>query len=448
MDFSEKFLYHIWDAQHLTGKIRTVSGKILRIIYQGRWNTDNGPDFKNAILKIGRKVVRGDVEIDRTTYDWHNHYHDQNYAFTAVILHVVFQNDLCYQYTHDALGKKVEILELRDWLDDDIRKLIKKYSNQAFRQQDTHCPGFADIEKRDCLNYLMLMGTQRIREKMLRFSAELYFTDFDQLAYQGIMEAMGYSKNKYQMLLLASNMSYKKLSKYKQDGMTHDEMIAILLNASGLIDHLPDNFPTDLVVKWKRAYGLQPYNKDIIDIKWNLFRIRPANNPAVRILQVSHLLYQGLGNRLLIGFSNLFAISPLAFTTANLRTAFFKLFRDSAFIPEKYIIGSDRLDVLMINVILPLLLAFALKKKNAALEKACWILYHDYPALADNHITKYMKSKMPGQSGKKIISKSILQQGLLHLYYKYCLHHNCEICLNDIVKFLPEGSKGNIARSE
>ncbi len=36
MQFSEKFLYHIWDAQHLVTNLKTVSGKTVKIMFTGR----------------------------------------------------------------------------------------------------------------------------------------------------------------------------------------------------------------------------------------------------------------------------------------------------------------------------------------------------------------------------------------------------------------------------
>jgi hypothetical protein len=91
MQFSEKFLYHIWDAQHLVAILKTVSGKPVKIMFPGRWNTDAGPDFKDVIIEIDNKVLRGDVEIDLQTYNWNSHNHNENPNFNSVILEVVYQ---------------------------------------------------------------------------------------------------------------------------------------------------------------------------------------------------------------------------------------------------------------------------------------------------------------------------------------------------------------------
>ena len=67
MDFSEKFLYHIWDAGHLKHSLRTVSGKNLKVVYQGQLNTNSGPDFSNVIVEMDGMAVLGTVEIHLNT---------------------------------------------------------------------------------------------------------------------------------------------------------------------------------------------------------------------------------------------------------------------------------------------------------------------------------------------------------------------------------------------
>ena len=64
MQFSEKFLYHIWDAQHLIKELKSISNRKIKILFPGRWNTDSGPDFKDAIIEIDGVVKRGDVEME------------------------------------------------------------------------------------------------------------------------------------------------------------------------------------------------------------------------------------------------------------------------------------------------------------------------------------------------------------------------------------------------
>lgn len=259
MQFSEKFLYHIWDAQHLKDKLKTVSGKPVKIMFQGRWNTDAGPDFKDAIIDIEGDVKRGDVEIDRQTYDWTSHNHNENTQFNKVILHVIYKHNGKYTFTINENGDKVEIFELKDFLDTDIAKLLKRYSDKVFKEKDKFCNFFTRISSDETGLILTKLGLERFEKKNKRFSAEHYFVDFDQLILQGLFEALGYSKNKYQMLQLALRFPFSKLKEFHKKGLSKDELITIWLCSTDLINNLPATFPTELKTKWQEMYNKQKY---------------------------------------------------------------------------------------------------------------------------------------------------------------------------------------------
>ena len=81
----EKFLHHIWDGLHLNAQLQTVSGKKLRIAYQGQYNTGRGADFLNAGIVIDDYALRGDVEIHKQTSDWHAHNHSDDPFYNNVV---------------------------------------------------------------------------------------------------------------------------------------------------------------------------------------------------------------------------------------------------------------------------------------------------------------------------------------------------------------------------
>ena len=128
---AENFLYHIWDEQHLKTDIETVSGSKITILFQGKWNTDAGPDFINSIILLDGKKLQGNVEIHRHEYDWkaHNHHEDPN--FNSVILHVVFAHDKNTKFTISENGSKIPILVLDDNLDQQIEKLWKQVKTES-----------------------------------------------------------------------------------------------------------------------------------------------------------------------------------------------------------------------------------------------------------------------------------------------------------------------------
>jgi len=150
---AENFLYHIWDEQHIKDTIRTVAGTKIEILFQGKWNTDAGPDFVNSIILFDGKKLRGDVEIHKHEYDWkaHNHHEDKNY--NNVILHVVFTNSQNAEFTISESSNKIPILELQLNLDQQIDKLWKRYGQKPFdtsQQKTIRMPsgkGFTQFRK-------------------------------------------------------------------------------------------------------------------------------------------------------------------------------------------------------------------------------------------------------------------------------------------------------------
>jgi len=91
---TEKFLHYLWKMKLLPNhQLLTSAGEIIQIISAGDHNTDAGPDFLNARIKIDNTEWAGNVEIHLNSSDWHLHHHDADKAYDNIILHVVFEND-------------------------------------------------------------------------------------------------------------------------------------------------------------------------------------------------------------------------------------------------------------------------------------------------------------------------------------------------------------------
>jgi len=437
MDFTERFLYHIWDAQHLKTRLKTKSGKKLNILFQGRWNTNSGPDFNAAIIKIDKKVKQGDIEIDMSGNDWKNHGHQENPEFNNVILQVVYENKSDTQLRITENGRLIEVFELIHYLDINISKLIKKYSGLQFKPQGKSCLFFSELEIEKLAYILANLGHHRLQQKIKRFSAELFFSDLNEIFYQGIMESLGYSKNKFQMLLVAKKLTYKKLREFRNKGMRKLEMISLLLGSTGLFKKLPSTFPQDLIHKLGSLYQTQIYQKQNFDINWNLFRIRPNNNPAIRILQISGFLYNSLSDSIIANLIPLFSFPESEFDLKKFQHNLFKFFRsDNIGLPDNCKLGKSRIDTILVNTIIPLMIIYARQKKYQGLEKIILEIYKRFRRLPDNQITNYLKSYLNPEQSRLASKNTIHQQGIIQLYQSYCRFHNCELCLENRNKLL------------
>ena len=429
MQFSEEFLYHIWDANHLKENLETQSGKRISIKFPGRWNTDSGADFKDAIIKLDGKVLKGDIELDITTYHWKSHSHNENPEFNNVLLHVVYEDNGKIPYTISENGDQVEILQIKDKLDDDVNKLIKHYTDEPYIEKDKMCLLFSNMSLDRTKQVLADMGMIRFEKKVKRFGAEHYFSDFDQLLYLGFFEALGYSKNKYQMLQIALNIPFRELKQCYDKGMSKDQFIAILICSSGLIDHLPSTFSNDLKIKWLTLFQKQKYINESSDIKWKLFRIRPVNHPVVRVLQIVDLLYDSLESSFFHQILKLFSFPSNNFKLSEFKKKLYSYFQtENDYINQRYKLGKTRIDTILINIILPLTILYAREKHYAKLEDAANTIYQNYPGLPANYLTQYMAKFLNEDQKQLIRTKAIYQQGLLNIYYENCQYHSCEDC--------------------
>src|SRR5215212_5513440 len=88
----EKLLQYIWQFQYFNkSQLQTVAGENLQIIFPGKLNKDQGPDFTNAQIKIDNTILVGSVELHLKTSQWNEHGHSNDANYKNVILHVVFE---------------------------------------------------------------------------------------------------------------------------------------------------------------------------------------------------------------------------------------------------------------------------------------------------------------------------------------------------------------------
>lgn len=72
-------MQYVW--QHrlwLACDMRTTAGEPVDVLDTGLLNTNAGPDFFNAKIRIADRTWVGNVEIHVRASDWHRHGHDSD----------------------------------------------------------------------------------------------------------------------------------------------------------------------------------------------------------------------------------------------------------------------------------------------------------------------------------------------------------------------------------
>ncbi|MCD4650648.1 MAG: DUF2851 family protein [Candidatus Cloacimonetes bacterium] len=427
LSFPERFLYHIWDGQKYQPRMTTESGKLLRVLFPGEWNTDSGPDFRHAIVQIGDVIYKGDVEIHIKAKDWFAHHHQKDSAYNKIILHVVFQNIQSSPYITTENGIKVETVALSRFIEKPLITLQKQFSTSKPPDSKTFCVRFARTSFYQVESFLEEMGFRRLERKVSRFAAEKSFCDYNELLYKGIMEALGYSKNKTPMLNLSEYVRLPQLQKLIADGTDLDSIIALLLGSSGLINKLPMSLTQKQQQLWQKRYSLSRSHPTTLLLEWNLFRQRPGNHPAIRLLQAAAFFYENSTplHHILRGFSLLKESNDFQQPLRNLDT----LFEASGkLLPESCGIGKSRVRIITVNVIIPLILLYAREHHYKDFEQYLLRFYQHFAPLPPNRTTRYMEKFLDNHQCKVQRKRAILQQGLTELYHTRCSKHLCYKC--------------------
>ena len=137
--------------------------------------------------------------------------------------------------------------------------------------------------------------------------------------------------------------------------------------------------------------------------RWALFRVRPANHPARRIVGAAHLIDRYAATGLVEGLAD------------DVRCG------DAGWLVKKRLsappfVGRGRAGDMAVNVVLPALHAWAGLRRDAKLRETCLELYRSFPKLSENEITREMRRLLAPRGAAVAAATSRRQQGLMHLY--------------------------------
>lgn len=425
----EKFLYHIWDAGHTRNDLKTVSGKTLSIKYQGQFNTQRGPDFVNAILDIDGETLNGAVEIHVNTQDWKKHNHQEDEFYNPVILHAVLNHDSPYVHTVKENGDLVEIVELKDQLSDDIIKLINQAPITLPKSGYDYCELLSAIDSDRLLAILAIHGKQRFMGKVRRFNASLSISGFDQILYEGVMEAIGYDKNKFNMFQLAQSIPIESIKQWQTEGLDYISLCAILCCSSGLLAKSGNRLSDSVRTKLIDAYERQMFYGKRISIDWQLFRIRPGNHPLIRLIHLTKFIYKGLSEGLLSLI--LRDVESDCISAKERYQRFQKLFAstENELLGKSTGLGKSVVNNIFINIYLPVMYLYAQKVSDSALATSVLDSWNGFGALPENYITRFMGRHINAGQLSKVNKHSLHQQGLMDIFYRTCRYHLCKECM-------------------
>ena len=423
--FSEKQAAIIWQ-QVVRKELPSTEDEPVSVIYPGRINGDNGPDFRDAVIANKFHLKKGDVEVHVKSSDWYSHKHHADAEYNNVILHVVMWHD-CNSATLLQSGRAVPVL-----------CLAKALHHQAYLlPHQLPCFRILDHMDRQTLGELLsTAGEERFKQKAKHFQAQLKQEEAGQVLLRGIMRALGYAKNTKPFEELADRMPLNSLE--SREGLALKQ--ALLLGTAGL---LPSQRWQGQFARGKEVRQLeriwQSAGQEVKTMKesdWNLSHIYPNNSPVRRIIAQSYLLERYCDRSLLAGIlqvvkdtrlSNGHSVLENGLTVDSdgyWRDHFDFDVRSGTNISA--LLGHSKAGEIAVNVILPFAFSWGELAEEAKLTDNAIDLYRNYPRLAENCITRHMAKQLCLRELSDFTACH--QQGLIHIFRNYCCEGLCSEC--------------------
>jgi hypothetical protein len=285
-------------------------------------------------------------------------------------------------------------------------------------------------------------GLARFCEKAARFHYYLQRQDPGQALYSGIMTALGYARNKEPFRKLAEKVLLCVLESMVRENSQDESGLVLLLGIAGLlpsqrpqIDYSPFEdyaYVNELERIWERMQRI-----DVMAYAdWQPFRVRPSNSPLRRIAGMCHLIRRYRTKGLLDELVELVRDCPKEKASQYLAPAL--MAADDGYWSSRYefgkgysglskwLIGQSRAADIVINVLLPFIYTWDKDNGRRELVEKALTVFRTYPAVETNTLERHMRAQFGLKSLQ--VNSAQRQQGLLHLYKKWCTQGRCKEC--------------------
>jgi hypothetical protein len=418
MLFTEDFLQYIWKFRlfDLNG-LTTTDGETLEIVSPGLQNTNAGPDFQDAKIRIGDTLWVGNAEVHLSSSEWKKHGHQTDNAYDNVILHVVYKDN---EPVYRKDGAKIPTLILHDRISPE---LYNRYHHLIFgEKQIIPCEkAIGSIDGLLIQNWLTRVLIERLQNRSIALTQALQTNrgDWEETFYQFLAANFGFSINALPFELLAKSLPQSILGKHKNNPM---QIEALVFGQAGfLTDDLKDEYPLTLKKEYEflqKKYNLKPIEKHL----WKFLRLRPLNFPTIRLAQFAalvaqsnHLFSKVLDTKAPEGLFKLFTdikVNPYWDTH-------YQFDKPSVSIPKT--LGKSSVNTLLLNTLALFLFTYGNHHQlERYVNRSLQLLEHipvEKNSIIDNFALLGVKVKTAYES-----------QALLELKKSYCDHKKCLQC--------------------
>ncbi|MBI2871620.1 MAG: DUF2851 family protein [Chloroflexi bacterium] len=378
----ERLLARLWRSRGGGATLRSPDGRLLRVLYPGRPGPGAGPDFRDAVLRVGGRLARGDVEVHRSPAGWQAHGHHLDPEYDHVVLHAVARPS-------SGPSRGLAAVEV-------LLGTLPPPSKSRGAPLLPPLLSLRSLPPEALGRELDRAGDARFQGRSAVMAQDMEWQGTEQTLYCGLLDALGYGGHREAFRELAHRMPVAVLRAAAlayPDGERRGVLEDLLLGTAGLVPPGP---------AWLRLAGGTPMEPRL----WRSARGRPSNHPVDRLRGVAGLLSRFVGTGLAAGLEAC-VLSPgptVLLESLTVRGT------DGA------LIGRERAGDMAVNVVLPGLFALARASRRQRLMAACRSHYAEFPSLQENTLTREARALLGASSLQAVPMNARRQQGLIHVY--------------------------------
>ena len=420
----EQLLHYVWKHNVFTlGHLSSTDGLEVEVIDPGLHNTNAGPDFFNAKIRIDGTLWVGNIEIHTRSSDWYQHGHQRDARYNNVILHIAETVDT------DVVtesGERPPQLQLSVPQDTSMR-----YTELAATDKYPPCYHIIpSLSRLTVHSWMSALQTERLEQKTEAIGQRLKRCNgsWEAAYFVTLARNYGFGVNGDAFETWAYHIPLNDVAHHRDDLF---QVEAMFMGQAGLLapEAVPERYRNsadhdDYCCRLRSEYrylahkfGLTPMDHHL----WKFLRLRPQNFPHIRISQLAQLYFSRQA-----GLSRILECTSVAQLAEALHTSVTPYWK------THYTFGSEAesndkqmspfsINLLIINTVIPLLFAYGRYKGDEALCDRAFSLLEQARA-ENNHIVRLWR-----ECGLEVENAGD-SQALIQLKSAYCDRRDCLRC--------------------
>ena len=410
----EQLLHYVWKHKIFPLKeLKTTTGQQVEVIDTGLANTDAGPGFFNAKLKLDGVLWIGNIEIHERSSDWFKHGHHADTGYNSVILHIASEIDTEISRSN---GERIPQIQL-------ICPEAVRTNYKELLETDSYPPCYRIIPSLSPFtahSWMTALQMERFEQKATLLNERLKRCqgNWEDAFFITLARNFGFGLNGDAFETWAHRLPFRAVDKHRNDLF---QIEAIFFGQAGILE---DSDGDGYYLRLKKEYTYLQHKFGLIPMDaslWRFLRLRPANFPHIRIAQLACLYHRayGLLSRIMETETLQGVRDILKGGTSEYWLTHYTFGGSSPSRPKT--LSNTSLDLLIINTVVTFLYAYGLHKGNRVLCARAGSFLEELKA-ENNYITRMWE-----QCGMKA-SNAADSQALIQLKKEYCDKKKCLYC--------------------